>query len=174
MATKSQKQMIREIGSQKVEENVNTPVAGDDIKQYANSLLADYERLEASVKEHQAGLSLPYREIMEAADLMFDTVQKEALNLEIMVKVVPKLLAEKYRLMGDNTNIVVVKEGHSMREYKNNELREKRERQLAHMMDPKTKDNMYRRLYGLGYRKEYKRFELREKDLVRVAKPSHE
>jgi hypothetical protein len=154
-------------------ENVNNNVeVVDPIKAYAQSLVQAYEAECLAAKSHQKGQALPNADIMWAVDTLFDAVGiNQGPVRDVLDKKVPALLKMKYAQMGDSTNLVAVKVGHIIKEIPNNELRELRERQLAHMQDPKTKDNFYRRIYGLGYRKEQKRFEIREGDLVRTARP---
>ena len=50
-----------------------------------------------------------------------------------------------------------------------NELKEMRLAQLKHMQESKT-DNLYRRIYNIGSRAEYGRFDIANSMIVRVKK----
>ena len=177
MAKKNGSSKISYMEIEKVEETMNTPqlVSGVDevMKDFVSQLVADYEVAEKAAKEQKRGQSLPYREIIEAVDTILDAVGKNEGVISHLTTLVPKLLRMKYQAMGNSTNLVAVRIGNVVREVPNDQLRDLRLAQLDHMTDPKVKDNIYRRIYGLGYRKEFKRFELRDGMLVRTARPTN-
>ncbi|HPS39487.1 MAG TPA: hypothetical protein PL124_08765 [Candidatus Cloacimonadota bacterium] len=140
------------------------------VEQAALSLVQQFEAECAKAHEQQRGQSLPMRDIIEGIDLLMDAAQVSKASVRVLAEKVPMLLKVKYAAMGNSTNLMAVKMGHVIKEMPNNEVRELRERQLAHMLDPKTKDNFYRRIYNVGFRGEGKRFSLDNGDLVRVAK----
>jgi uroporphyrinogen-III synthase len=140
------------------------------VEQAALSLVQQFEMECAKAHEQQRGQSLPMRDIIEGIDLLMDAAQVSKASVRVLAEKVPMLLKVKYAAMGNSTNLMAVKMGHVIKKMPNNEIRELRERQLAHMLDPKTKDNFYRRIYNVGFRGEGKRFSLDNGDLVRVAK----
>jgi hypothetical protein len=157
------------------------PVQGEAVAQenmtmedVARELVMAFEMECKAAHEKARGQSLPYKDIVWAVDTLLDAVGADRGAVSVLEKKVPLLLAAKYKAMGDATNLVSVKIGSVIKQMPSNELRKLREGQLAHMQDPKVKDNFYRRIYGLGFRKEFKRFELDNGDLVRKAKPTTE
>jgi hypothetical protein len=174
MSKQNQKSKISIVKMEKVEEQMNTvpQMEGGSMKEFVTQLVADYEIAEAAIKEQKKGQSLPYREIIEAVDTILDAVGKDRGVISHLVQLSAKLLKMKYESMGDSTVLVPVKTGSVIRQMPQDQLRDLRLAQLAHMTDPKVKDNMYRRIYGLGYRKEFKRFDLQDGMLVRIAKPT--
>lgn len=141
----------------------------EDVEQFASELVRAFEIECKAAHEKARGQSLPYRDIIWAVDMLLKAAGTDRAPVSLLAEKVPKLLEVKYKAMGDSTNLVAVKVGSQIREVPNNELRQLRQGQLAHMMDPKVKDNFYRRIYGLGFRKEFKRYELSGSDLVRKA-----
>lgn len=133
----------------------------------AAKLAADYEVENKKAQERQKGQSLPMRDIVEGVDMLMDAAGKNSAAIGWLVERVPKLLAVKYAEMGNSTNLIAVRMGHQVKNMPNNEVRALREGQLKHMLDPKTKDNFYRRIYNMGFRGIEKRFELQEGSLVR-------
>ena len=149
------------------QENAVEITEGFDLKQYASELVSALEVENKAAHEKARGQSLPYADIVEAIGMLFDAANTDRAAVSVLADKVPKLLALKYKAMGNATNLVPARVGGTIVMMPANQLRELREGQLAHMMDPKVKDNFYRRIYGLGYRKEFKRFELQNGDLVR-------
>lgn len=163
MAKKTQNNKATvEVAKAEVQEN-NTM----DVQAAAFDLVREFEMENAKAHETQRGQSLPMRDIIEGVDMLMDAAGATKASVRVLAEKVPKLLAVKYAAMGNSTNLVAVKVGHVIKEIPNDELRSLREKQLAHMQDPKTKDNFYRRIYNIGFRKEGKRFELDAGDLVR-------
>jgi hypothetical protein len=140
------------------------------IKQAARKLTLTMEMETAKAHEQARGQGLPYRDIIWAVNFLMDAAGVNRAAVQVLSDKVPQLLKVKYAQMGNGTNEVVEKVGSKMVTMKNNELRALREAQLAHMQDPKVKDNFYRRIYGLGYRKEFKTFELKDGDIIRKVK----
>jgi len=139
------------------------------VQEAAFNLVREFEMECAKAHEQQRGQSLPMRDIIEGVDMLMDAAGVKKASVRVLAEKVPMLLRVKYAAMGNSTNLMAVKMGHQIKEMPNVEVREMRERQLAHMLDPKTKDNFYRRIYNIGFRGEAKRFSLDNGDLVRTA-----
>jgi hypothetical protein len=135
----------------------------------ALSLMEQFEMENAKAHEKQRGQSLPMKDIIEGVDMLMDAANAKRASVRLLAEKVPMLLRVKYAAMGNSTNLVAVRMGHVIKEMPSNEVRELRERQLGHMMDPQVKDNFYRRIYNVGFRGIEKRFTLDNGDLVRVA-----
>lgn len=148
--------------------NMNMNMTVDEV---ALSLVQMFEEENAKAHEKQRGQSLPMRDIVEGVDVLLNAAGVDRASIRVLADKVPKLLAVKYAQMGNGTNMVAVKVGHVIKEVPNDELRAMRETQLNHMLDPKTKDNFYRRIYNIGFRGEGKRFETENGDLVRKRTP---
>ena len=161
-------QVLDQVGGEVVEQENITPE--EVIRRAAQELVAAFEMECEAAHSAARGQALPYADITWAVDTLFDAVGVDKGAIKVLADKAPKLLAVKYAQMGTSTGLVTVKVGSKMVTMANDQLRSLRESQLAHMKDPKTKDNFYRRIYGLGFRKEFKRFELRDGDLVRKAK----
>lgn len=145
-----------------VQENNTT-----DVQAAAFDLVREFEKECAAAKAKQRGQSLPMEDIMEGINLLMDAAGVSRASVSVLAEKVPKLLAVKYAAMGNSTNLLAVRMGHVVKEMPNNEVRELREKQLAHMLDPKTKDNFYRRIYNVGFNGRAGKFGLDNGDLVR-------
>jgi hypothetical protein len=163
----------------KQRENVVTPPAevvtqATTVQDYARELVQAFELEVQHARERQKGQSLPYRDIIEAIDIIFDEVLLDKAPTNLLAEKVGKLLAFKYAHMSEAHNDVTARIGSRVVSMEACQLKALRLEQLKHMLDPKVKDNLYRRIYGLGYRKEFKRFDLVDGQLHRISKPVKE
>ena len=122
-------------------------------------------------KSKPGGNSLPYSEIIEAVDKIFDETQLEEAPISVLAQMVKVILTAKYAAMKDSKVPISFKQGRTIQTMPEGELKKIRQQQLAAMVSGKQNDNLYRRIYGLGYRKEYKRFELAGSGMLRRLKP---
>jgi PHP family Zn ribbon phosphoesterase len=143
------------------------------VEEYALEILQAFELEVQTAKERQKGQSLPYKDIIEAVDVVFDTVQSDKSPIALMADKVDKILTFRYDHMSDAHNTIAARIGNRVVEMEACQLKALRKEQLKHMQGAKT-DNLYRRIYGLGYRKEFKRFDLVDGSLHRLSKPVKE
>lgn len=119
------------------------------------------------------GNALPYGEIVEAIDKVFDEADIKEAPVSVLVKMVEVILKAKYTAMKDSKIPISYTQGRGTYKMPEGELKQIRLDQLKAMSDSKQKDNLYRRIYGLGYRAEFKRFELADgKAVLRRIKSS--
>ena len=159
----------------KQRENVVTPPAqavtqAETMEDFARELVQAFELEVKAAKERMRGQSIPYADIIEGVDMIFDQVQVDKAPINLLADKVDKLLEFKYSKMSDAHNTVIARVGAKVVEMEACNLKALRIGQLKHMRDPKVKDNLYRRIYGLGYRKEFKRFDMIDGSLHRISK----
>lgn len=118
------------------------------------------------------GNALPYAEITEAVDKIFDSIDASEAPISVLTKMVETVLRAKYSAMKDSKVDVTYKQGRNFCKMPEGELKKIRLDQLSAMSNGKQKDNLYRRIYGLGYREEFKRFELAGNGILRRIKSS--
>jgi hypothetical protein len=163
---------------QKQVEVVKTSIApqettqAENINEFASEILAAFEKESAACKTRQIGMGLPMSEVIGALDLIFDTVQVDRAPVKLVAAKVAELLAFKYGKMAADSTVEITfrlnsKTTMTMPE---NELRELRISQLKHMKESKT-DNLYRRIYNIGSRQEYGRFDAQKSMIIRIKKP---
>ena len=116
------------------------------------------------------GNALPYAEITEAVDKIFDSIDASEAPISVLTKMVETILKAKYSAMKDSKVAVTYKQGRNFCKMPEGELKKIRLDQLSAMSNGKQKDNLYRRIYGLGYREEFKRFELAGQGVLRRIK----
>lgn len=161
-----------------VEQVVKTSVApqettqAETINEFASEILAAFEKESAACKTRQIGMGLPMAEVIEALDLIFDTVQVDRAPVKLVAAKVAELLAYKYgKMAADSIREVTVRlNSKTTMTMPENELRELRLSQLKHMKESKT-DNLYRRIYNIGSRQEYGRFDAQKSMIIRLKKP---
>lgn len=120
------------------------------------------------------GNALPYAEITEAVDKIFDSIGASEAPISVLTKIVETVLKSKYSAMKDSKVAVTYKQGRNLCKMPEGELKKIRLEQLSAMSNGKKKDNLYRRIYGLGYREEFKRFELAGNGILRrIKSPSN-
>ena len=135
------------------------------------ALYAEAAAKHAARKSTPGGNSLPYAEIIEAVDKIFDEAQLKEAPISVLVQMTNVILTAKYAAMKDSKVPISYKQGRNIRSMPEGELKKIRQQQLAAMVSGKQKDNLYRRIYGLGYREEFKRFELAGQGVLRRIKP---
>jgi hypothetical protein len=134
------------------------------------ALYAEAAAKHAARKSKPGGNSLPYAEITEAVDKIFDEAQLTEAPISVLVQMTNVILTAKYAAMKDSKVPISYKQGRNIRSMPEGELKKIRQQQLAAMVSGKQKDNLYRRIYGLGYREEFKRFELAGQGVLRRIK----
>ena len=144
----------------------------ENVKEFASEILAAFEKEVASCKTRQIGMGLPMNEVIKTLDLIFDTVQTDRAPVKLVAAKVAELLAFEYgKLAADSTREITVRlNSKTTMTMPENELRALRLAQLKHMKESKT-DNLYRRIYNIGSRQEYGRFDAHASMIIRVKKP---
>ena len=121
-------------------------------------------------KSANGGNALPYNEITEAVDKVFDETGIVEAPISVLVEMTKTILKTKYTAMKDSKVAIVYKQGREFKKMPEGELKAIRLAQLNAMSSSKQKDNLYRRIYGLGYRVEFKRFKLAGNGILRRLK----
>ena len=121
-------------------------------------------------KSANGGNALPYSDITEAVDKIFDKTGVSESPIIVLVEMAKIVLKAKYEAMKDSKVDIVYKQGRQFKKMPECELKAIRLAQLNAMSSSKRKDNLYRRIFGLGYRVEYNRFELAGNGILRRLK----
>jgi len=150
----------------KTMENTQKPQSQIDIAALYKELAAKHEARRST----PGGNALPYAEIIEAVDKIFDEAQLKEAPISVLVQMTNVVLTAKYAAMKDSKAPISYKQGRNIQSMPEGELKKIRQQQLAAMVSGKQKDNLYRRIYGLGYREEFKRFELAGQGVLRRIK----
>lgn len=151
----------------KTMENTQKPQSQQiDIAALYKEMTAKYEARRST----PGGNALPYAEITEAVDKIFDETGVSEAPISVLTKMVETVLKAKYSAMKDSKVAVTYKQGRNFCKMPEGELKKIRLDQLSAMSNGKQKDNLYRRIYGLGYREEFKRFELAGNGVLRRIK----
>jgi hypothetical protein len=110
-------------------------------------------------------------EVISAIDKIFDVAGADRAPVKLMAEKVAKLLEFKYSKMSSTaTNEIAVHlNPRTISMIPECELKVLRQGQLKHMKESKT-DNLYRRIYNIGSRAEYGRFDIIDSMIVRVKK----
>jgi hypothetical protein len=147
------------------------PSQAETLEEFANELVMAFEKEVANAKTRAKGMSLPMQEVISAIDTIYDHAQADRSPVKLMADKVSKLLEFKYSKMSSTaTNEIAVHlNQRTTMMVPENELKAMRLSQLKHMRESKT-DNLYRRIYNIGSRAEYGRFDIVESMLVRVKK----
>lgn len=143
----------------------------ENIQEFASEILSAFEKEVASCKTRQIGMGLPMNEVIETIDLIFDTVQVDRAPVKLIASKVADLLAFKYgKMAADSTQDITIRlNAKTTMTMPENELRALRLSQLKHMKESKT-DNLYRRIYNIGSRQEYGRFDANKSMIIRIKK----
>jgi hypothetical protein len=168
--SRNNRQVVKPQGNV-VYSEVKAATQATTVEDYARELVQAFELEVQRAQERQKGQSLPYADIIEGVDIILSEAGTDKAPTNLLAEKVGKLLAFKYSHMSDAHNTVTARIGSRVVNMEACALKALRLEQLKHMLDTKVKDNLYRRIYGLGYRKEFKRFELVDGQLRRISKP---
>jgi hypothetical protein len=147
----------------------------ETLEEFASEICLAFEKEVELTKIRSTGQSLPMNEIIGALDMIFDTAQADRAPVKMMAPKVAKLLKFKYEKMSATaTHEVAVRiNPKTIQMVQEKDLRALRLNQLKHMQESKT-DNLYRRIYNIGSRAEYGRFEATSSMIIRVKKLGEE
>lgn len=167
MAKNKQKQVEAAKASAVLQETTQAST----IEEFASEVLSAFEKEVESCKSRQRGMSLPMQEVIYAIDLIFDVTATDRAPVKLMAHKVADILKFRYNKMSSTvTNEITVRlNPRTIMMVPENELKEMRLAQLKHMQESKT-DNLYRRIYNIGSRAEYGRFDIANSMIVRVKK----
>lgn len=151
--------------------NVPQETTASTIEEFASEVLSAFEKEVESCKSRQRGASLPMSEVIYAIDLIFDVTASDKAPVKLMAHKVADILKFKYNKMSSTvTNEIAVRlNPRTIMMVPECELKALRLAQLKHMLESKT-DNLYRRIYNIGSRAEYGRFDIVNSMIVRVKK----
>lgn len=143
----------------------------ETVEEFASEVLAAFEKEVESAKVRQKGMSLPMNEIIGAIDMVFDVTGSSKSPVTLMAEKVALILEFKYKKMSETaTREIPVKiRPNTIVLIPEKDLRAMRLSQLVHMKDSKT-DNLYRRIYNIGSRAEYGRFNTIDSMIIRLKK----
>jgi len=134
-------------------------------EEFLAKIKADFVAEIASHEHREKGISVPYEDIITSVKTVLEAAGiNEAPVSDLKDKVVD-LLAIRYAAMSNGTFEVTIRVGKKLITMPANEIKALRLKQLQHMKESKT-DNFYRRIYNLGFRKEYKEWGLNGANLV--------
>lgn len=167
MSKKTQKQVVATQATSVPQETTHA----ETLEEFASEICLSFEKEVANAKTRQKGMSLPMNEVIFAIDKILDTAQADRAPVKLMTDKVAKLLAFKYAKMSSTaTNEIAVHiNPRTISMIPECELKALRLSQLQHMKESKT-DNIYRRIYNIGSRAEYGRFDIIDSMIVRVKK----
>lgn len=169
MSKKNSKQVV---GSQQPTIAPQETTKAENIKEFASEVLASFETEVQNCKTRQIGMGLPMNEVIEALDLIFDTIQSDRAPVKLVAPKVAAILKFKYSRLSETStaDISVRLNSKTTIIMAENDLRALRLSQLKHMQESKT-DNLYRRIYNIGSRQEYGRFDAANSMIIRLKKP---
>jgi hypothetical protein len=167
MSKKTQKQVVATQATSVPQEITHA----ETLEEFASEICSAFEKEVANAKTRQKGMSLPMNEVIFALDKLLDTAQADRAPVKMMADKVAKLLEFKYSKMSSTaTNEIAVHiNPRTISMIPECELKVLRQGQLKHMKESKT-DNLYRRIYNIGSRAEYGRFDIIDSMIVRVKK----
>jgi len=143
----------------------------ETLEEFASEILQAFEKEVEASKTRAKGMSLPMNEVIGAIDTIFNIAGTDRAPVKLMAEKVAKVLDFKYSKMSSTaTNEIAVHiNPRTISLIPECELKVLRQGQLKHMKESKT-DNLYRRIYNIGSRAEYGRFDIIDSMIVRVKK----
>lgn len=168
MSKNKQKQVVATTQVASVPQEITQ---AETLEEFASEICLAFEKEVANAKTRTKGMSLPMNEVISAIDKIFDVAGTDRAPVKLMAEKVAKLLEFKYSKMSSTvTNEIAVHiNPRTISLIPECELKVLRQGQLKHMKESKT-DNLYRRIYNIGSRAEYGRFDIIDSMIVRVKK----